>query len=466
MYIKEIVLTNFKCHTNSHFQLGKTNHFFGDNFVGKSSIGEAIIFCLFGLTKHGYKGFVKDYLQEGKTSMKVQMNLMVNNQEYNIFRSMNGTSTTTVFLNNVKSNEKEIKELIGDYQSFVYCFFPEIFPQEDKNTARSFLINFLIEERNTLDDCEKEKNRIAMQQKSVQSSITFYEGQRSILKKQMENLPQDTSPIPENILQKKEQIKEELNVIQSKIENYVKEGYQLQATINSCNEKLKEIDSAENNIKEYCPTCHQPLPQNQLHTIRLINVEKKSALQKELEVFKLKIEMEKRAYMDLIDNKKTLEHELNELEKNYPSPQVIDFPVQQWTEVEEKLKELTQKKNTLAFELKKIKHQMGELANQYQNEINQFLNDTRIELFKQLKSGELRPDFQITYKNRPYRVLSNSEKVRCMLEIIDLINNKSKWEYPIFMDNLESLTHLNAPKTQVITATVKKGFPLTLKIKD
>jgi hypothetical protein len=91
--------------------------------------------------------------------------------------------------------------------------------------------------------------------------------------------------------------------------------------------------------------------------------------------------------------------------------------------------------------------------------------DTRIDLFKQLKNGELQPDFQVTYKNQPYRVLSNSEKIRSMLEIISLINQEKNVNYPLFLDNLESITHLNPPVTQIITATVKKGMPLTLKMK-
>lgn len=94
------------------------------------------------------------------------------------------------------------------------------------------------------------------------------------------------------------------------------------------------------------------------------------------------------------------------------------------------------------------------------------MTDTKIELYKQLKTGELRSDFQIIYKNRPYRVLSNSEKIRCILEIISLLNNRSPFTYPIFLDNLESVTHLTPPNTQVITAMVKKGVPLTLMVKE
>jgi chromosome segregation ATPase len=467
MFITYIELTNFKCHTSSSFTFGKVNHFFGDNYAGKSSIGEAIVFCLFGVTKHGHKTFVKDYLKEGKTSMRVQVKLLVNNEEYIIVRRMNSRGTTNVFIGNEKADEKEIKKLIGDFQSYTYCFFPDIFPEEEKNTARSFLIDKLIPNKKDLEEYEREKNNLLKQQKSVSSSITFYEGQRAVLKKQLEALPSnqnlDNTP-PENILVKKKQLQDELFSIQKQMDELILEGANHKANLVSTKEKLQEIDSADQATKEYCPTCHQKLPESQLHSVGLINQEKKGKLHVEIQALEYKLEVEKREYQELSRQKDLLEAELKELNSRFPSHEKNDMAVQQLNEVENRLSEHKQKKNSLTQELKQIKHQMGELANTYQFQINQQLTDTRIMLFKQLKSGEFRPDFQITYKGRPYRVLSNSEKVRCMLEIIKIINKHAN--YPIFLDNLESITHLHAPDTQVITATVKKGMPLTLKIKE
>jgi DNA repair exonuclease SbcCD ATPase subunit len=468
MFIKKIELTNFKNHSSSHFNFGKTNHFFGDNYAGKSSIGEAIVFCLYGMTKHGYKGFVKDYLQVGKTSMKVQVTLAVNNHEYIIERKMNPKGTTSVFINNEAADDKNIKKLLGDYQTFIYCFFPDIFPEEDKNTARSYLINNLLNDKSSFDDIEKEKKRIVKQQKSASSTMTFFEGQKSILKKQIESNPsiQSVSFPKNNFNEKKDQLLKELATLKSKLEQHGIDEYQLHAKISSCKDSLKEIEVNEQLTGEYCPICHQVLPDTQIHSIRLINYEKKSSLNKELEVLEMKLKLGKGEYNNLYNRKTILEKELFEMDNAYPSDTHNSIPIEQLNDVENKLKEIIEKKNTLSLELKQIKNQMGQLANNYQNQINQYLNDTRIDLFKQLKNGELRPDFLITYKNRPYRVLSYSEKIRCMLEIISLINNVMKVKYPIFLDNLESITHLSPPETQIITATVKKGMPLTLKMKE
>jgi DNA repair exonuclease SbcCD ATPase subunit len=234
MFIKEIELTNFKSHTSSFYQFGKTNHFFGDNFAGKSSIREAIVFCLFGMTKHGYKGYAKDYLQSGKTTMKVRVSLLFHDQEYINVRLMNSKGTTTVSINHKDSNERDVKNIIGDYQSFIYCFFPDVFPEENKNTARTFLITELINDGTTFDDFEKAKSRITKQQKNVSSSITFYEGERTILQQQLDSLTGEEILNNSNHSEKKNQLLAEVSQLNHKLEQIMSNRYQLQSKIGNC----------------------------------------------------------------------------------------------------------------------------------------------------------------------------------------------------------------------------------------
>lgn len=472
MFIKKLELTNFKCHNSSQYHFGKINHFFGDNYTGKSSIGEAIVFCLFGMTKHGFKGYVKDYLQEGKTSMKVEVSLLFNNNEYIITRTMNTKGTTTAFINHEPAKESNIKKLLGDYQPFIYCFFPDIFPEEEKAATRTFIIKYLLNEKDTFDEFEKEKKRISKQIKQADSSRTYYEGQRSVLLKQIEAIPVQTKeaiPTPEHVVARKKQLQEELEYNKSRLEKQLREGYQLQANVSSCRDKLKEIQLAEQSINEYCPTCQQKLPDNRIQAIRMDHFERKNKLLKEIDLLEKKLEAERRHYSDLSHSKTVLETELRALDEQFPDTPTNESTgklINQSESVELELKELAEKKTALSDELRQIKHRVGQLANSHQNHINKYLTDTRIDLFKQLKNGELRPDFLITYKNRPYRVSSYSEKIRCMLELIILINKELKMTFPLFLDNLESITHLKLPDTQIFTATVKKGMPLTLKVKE
>lgn len=95
--------------------------------------------------------------------------------------------------------------------------------------------------------------------------------------------------------------------------------------------------------------------------------------------------------------------------------------------------------------------------------IHRNLTDVSISLQKVVKStGELKDCFEINYKGRGMKVLSTSEKIRTGLEISTLIINQLGLNYPIFVDNKESLTHYNAPDVQIIEAKVVKGAEITV----
>jgi DNA repair exonuclease SbcCD ATPase subunit len=471
MFINKLILTNFKSHQYSHFDFGRTNHFFGDNYTGKTSIGDAIVFCLFGMTKHGYKGYVKDFLQDGKSSLKVEVDLAINEENYIITRTMNSKGTTTIYLNNERVKDTAIEKLIGKSSPFIYCCFPEIFPEEDKSTARAFLFKFLLSEQDEFDKLEKNQSQILKQRKNVDSSKSFFEGQKSILQKQLELLAdRQMLAIPSSevkILRK--QLHEELETYKVKIQENLNKGFLLQSKIKTCKDKIIEIQLINPSLDKICPTCYQPLLNNEAQQINDLNQEKLDNYQKEVQQLENELHIEREIHSELLNAKFKIEQKIEDLNRLYSFDATEVHSNEPFTElekVESKLYELDQQKDKYNADLKMIKHQLGQVANSYQNQINQPLTDTRIELFKQLKTGKLRPDFQITYKNRPFRVLSNSERIRCILEIIKLVNDKSHLTYPIFLDNLESVTHLSPPSTQVITATVKKGAPLTLMVKD
>ncbi|WP_147532255.1 AAA family ATPase [Bacillus marasmi] len=473
MFIKTLVLSNFKSHTYSSYQFGKTNHFFGDNFTGKSSIGDAIVFGLFGVSRHGYKMYIKDYLQEGATTMYVEMIIQIHNQDYTIKRTMTAQKgTTSVFLNNKPVKEKEIERLVGDYKAFVYCFFPDFFPDEDKSSSRAFLIDHMFSERNDYDELEKEKARIIREQKQIHSNITFYEGQKVVLKKQaiaMVNNPDPILPI-EHVNAEIKTIQTELEKITNETQEQIENGIELKSQLKSFIEQMAELESDVRLSGERCPTCFQPISSEQFETITNLKKTRYYDLKKEIDKVETGIGNAQENYANLLKRKAQKEQRLQTLQMMISYQQNINQVSQHSTElinVENKLHDLTIKKKALSDELKRMKHRQGVAANDYQNQINQHLTHTSIELFKVLKNGELRPDFQICYKNRTYRVLSNSEKIRCVLEIVSLINTFTSYKYPLFLDNMEGVTHLEPPEDiQIITATVKKGVPLTLKVKD
>ena len=81
------------------------------------------------------------------------------------------------------------------------------------------------------------------------------------------------------------------------------------------------------------------------------------------------------------------------------------------------------------------------------------------------ESGELRDVFKLTYGGRDYVRLSLSERVRCGLEVAELLSRLSDKSYPLFVDNSESICDLGAAqhRGQLILARVVPRQTLQIK---
>jgi hypothetical protein len=97
------------------------------------------------------------------------------------------------------------------------------------------------------------------------------------------------------------------------------------------------------------------------------------------------------------------------------------------------------------------------------------MNKTEIVLTEIVKTtGEIKDCFRFSYDGRDYRCLSLSEKVRAGLEIAVLIQKLSGREYPIFIDNGESICSFgNVDLTgQIIITRVVKGQDMQVTYKN
>lgn len=93
------------------------------------------------------------------------------------------------------------------------------------------------------------------------------------------------------------------------------------------------------------------------------------------------------------------------------------------------------------------------------------LNHVSIQLYDFVKStGEVRDVFKFTYDGRPYRYLSYSEKVKAGLEISSLLKELTGSDYPVFIDNGESVPVIDNIRQsgQIIFSQVVKNKPLTV----
>ena len=92
-----------------------------------------------------------------------------------------------------------------------------------------------------------------------------------------------------------------------------------------------------------------------------------------------------------------------------------------------------------------------------------------LKLYEPMKdSGELRDVFKLTWDGRDYVRLSLSERMRCGLEVVELLSRLSGKSYPLFVDNTESFCDLGAAQHdgQMILARVVARQTLQVKSMD
>lgn len=94
------------------------------------------------------------------------------------------------------------------------------------------------------------------------------------------------------------------------------------------------------------------------------------------------------------------------------------------------------------------------------------MNRVEISLYDVVKTtGERKDAFKFTYGGRRYDRLSLSEKIRAGMEVSELMKRLTGRNYPVFVDNMESVDDLNnvRPTGQVIMAKCVGGTPLAVR---
>ena len=94
------------------------------------------------------------------------------------------------------------------------------------------------------------------------------------------------------------------------------------------------------------------------------------------------------------------------------------------------------------------------------------MNKVEISLYDIVKTtGERKDVFKFTYGGRRYDRLSLSEKIRAGMEVSELMKRLTGRNYPVFVDNMESVDDLAnvCPTGQVIMAKCVSGTPLAIR---
>ena len=121
--------------------------------------------------------------------------------------------------------------------------------------------------------------------------------------------------------------------------------------------------------------------------------------------------------------------------------------------------------------ISKIKHTMSDVilyvSKRAEMTFSQLrMNRVEISLYDVVKStGEARDTFKFTYNGRRYDRLSLSEKIRAGMEVSELVKRLTGRNYPVFVDNMESVDDLAnvRPTGQLIMAKCVNNMPLQVR---
>ena len=96
MIIRQLTLRNYKQYTSLDlvFEEGLVG-IIGRNGAGKSTIFEAILYCLFGYEQSGAKNFVRStYASDDAAPVELKLSFLIGQTEYEVQRSLRGRTPT------------------------------------------------------------------------------------------------------------------------------------------------------------------------------------------------------------------------------------------------------------------------------------------------------------------------------------------------------------------------------------
>ncbi|MDI3519249.1 MAG: hypothetical protein PWQ34_1396 [Caldanaerobacter sp.] len=184
MIIKSIILKNFKNHKNTTINFdNKHTIIYGDNGVGKTSVGEAITWCLTGANLFGTENVTNKLVTMGENEMSVALVVEKNGKEYKITRSKK-KNEIEITINGVKSTQIDLyTQFIQDKDIFFTIFNPLYFTSLAPKDAKTILYKVLPEVSNEeVFKALAPEIVEALKKNNFSNANTFIEKQREILK--------------------------------------------------------------------------------------------------------------------------------------------------------------------------------------------------------------------------------------------------------------------------------------------
>lgn len=500
--IIETELRNFTNHRDRKVKFGNITRLSGKNGQGKTSIGTAPVWVLYGTDLYGSK-FNPTPLNYEFDRVFASVLLEVDGKQVKFAREIeNGKNA--FYINDVPTKAKEYEAAVAglfDKDEFLSLYNPQYFFGLHWTKQREMILRYTLPpaksevlqqlprlhaekldeltKKHSLDDLQKLHRD---QKTKLEKAHIAAQSRTKTLREQLERLDGETIGLDvtkAEITEIEAKITEIDKVTDSAGENNAKINglnVQIRNLIEKRDEMKRRFPALQNEpIADTCRVCKQPL---QGDAVKAAEEEK----QKRITDFKAE-------YDQLILQRKELEEELSKLEYIDVSEQIekvkallekrdsLRKAISDQDERERLASEVEKAKadeaDTLAglkesiFILDAIKAYRAKEAELQAAKVQSLFTTLSIRLFKYVKTtDEWEPDFSIQMDGKDYAVLSAGEKIAASLELTEVLFKQSELIVPCFIDGIESYTGKVAVYDQLITGRAVPDQELKIETED
>jgi len=494
----------------------------GKNGEGKSSIGGAPVWGLWGVDLFGGKYDPSPTTYEFDV-VRVVLLLEVDKAQYKFERGIDG-GDTIYLLNDVPVKATEYKRAVDalfDKDEFLSLYHPayfftqhwtkqreqvmryttapaksEVFAEMSRTSpdqkAKDIKLNPAatkldeLSKQHNLDDLTKIHGGTGGKKSKLEKHLIAAQSRFKTLKEQLDRLPasEDLTALMANFDAMQTKIDahdSQCAETRDEAEKLLLTRRELTANLNSVNAEIDQrkrqwkVLSGEE-IDTHCKVCKQSLDEDAVKAttddkdrrITVFKVGNKAVLDKRAELLEKIAELPELPDTEEMDRvahqqreqRTQLQRSIHEQERRTTLAAEVDRAKADESQTHTDLKESI-------FILDAIKAYRAKEAELQAAKVQSLFTRLSVRLFKYVKSkDEYEPDFSIQMDGKDYVQLSKGEKVTAELELTEVLFKQSEMITPLFLDNEESYTGGKKVYGQLIEATVVKGQELKVETED
>ncbi|MCY7485415.1 AAA family ATPase [Paenibacillus alvei] len=496
--LKQLRLFCFKNHRKLNVDFSEITRILGQNGEGKSTIGEAVTWLLYGVDTFGSKTDPSPTTYEFD-QVVVHLLLTVDDKQVLLSKELPKGKAAKYYINEVPKKAKEYElfvEQLFDKHLFLSLFTPTYFFTQHWEEQRAQLLRYVLPPSNKeviaqLPEPQAEKLAVLVKKKSLDDlqsqhaenrkkqdkALIAAKSRTKTLEEQLDNSPGinciDGASLAEKLREIDEKIKSlkdnqaEVRVHNSRVE---KLKVQVQATSDEANKVRAEFSHIKSvPIEKECYACGQQLTEEAAGEAQKSKDKKLNELRAKYQTlseqfFRMKKELEELQNIAIDDDELTeLARQHIEIEGKLKLLEHQDRLALSIEEAKQNERDIHESYTESVFILDAIKAFRAKEAEMMAEKVGGLFERLTLKLFIENKGdGEQKPNFEIEMDGKPYRKLSTAEKILAGLELISVLSEQSGVTAPTFIDNAESIIKYQAPSGQLIECRVA-DMPLTVQ---